>query len=142
MRGYGAADTTSISPMRTEQLILSDGQGDFGVAPEGAITVLSGYPNVGRVFTPGSASYDQVVKNLSSVGDNRNRLISFLGAARVTTALSSPPLVTADGAQATTADVVAVVPYRERWWFYPAVTLTVTGTLTLGWLAWLRWGRR
>ncbi len=61
---YGTPYGTSTSE------VVSDGGGTFAVWNDGSVEVLSGYPNVGQVFKPGDALYDQVIKNLSSAGNS------------------------------------------------------------------------
>lgn len=128
--------TEDIAPIRTEELILSDGQGTFSVAKDGTVTVKSGYPNVGNVFAPGSARYDQIIKVLAGVSGNQARLSAHLGASAVAQSLSTPPLVSTDtGLPATKDEVIASKPpVWQRPWFLPVV---IVGGVAIGGVVWL-----
>jgi hypothetical protein len=101
---------------------ISDGQGTFRVRSNGVIEVLSGYSNVGQVYLPGSAVYDQMVKNLAS-GANLVSLNAVLGSTAVAKSLSSSPLVSASGGGEATMEetLVTPIPFYQQSWFWPSV---------------------
>lgn len=135
----GASGASSLAPAAmqdagtTRMVELSDGAGTFRVYSDGAIEVLSGYANAGRVFKPGDATYDQLVKNLSAVGNNANEIAAMVGLPKYQAAMASPVVATPSGAAATAADVVegnVVVPFYQHPWFMPAAV--VGGAAVLG----------
>ena len=121
---YGTPYGTSTSE------VVSDGGGTFAVWNDGTVEVLSGYPNVGQVFKPGDALYDQVIKNLSSAG-NAAKIKSVIGSTQYEESISAAPVQSTSGGTATMEDVATqqvVVPFYKQPWFLP-VTL---GVVTLG----------
>ena len=122
---YGDPYGTSTSE------VVSDGGGSFAVYSDGAVEVLSGYPNVGQVFKPGDAVYDQVIKNLSAAPGNAAKIQSTIGITQYDVSISAPPVQSTSGGTATMEDVATqqvVVPFYKQPWFLPATL----GVATLG----------
>lgn len=121
----------NATPVRTEQIILSDGRGEFAVSPDSTVTVLSGYPNVGTVFIPNTAQHAQVLANLAAVADNAARIKAFTGVSPAA-ASSSVTVYQAGGSQTVPATMVGEVaaPLWKRPWF-----LALTGTVVVGVIA-------
>ena len=111
---------------------ISDGTGFFRIRSNGRIEVLSGYSNEGQVYLPGSAVYDQMVKNLAS-GANLVSLNAVLGTAAVAKSLSSPPLVSASGGGEATMEeaLVTPIPFYQHPLFWP-VLITLGTVATVG----------
>lgn len=100
---------------------LSDGVGTFSVRSDGRIEVLSGYPTVGTIYKPGSATYDQVVKNLARARPgNKETIAKVIGAHLFVQAMSTPDLPAATGGGAAPMEELAV-PFYRKTWFVPAV---------------------
>lgn len=121
--GYIAVPGTGLVPhpgqvamAAIEQIILSDGRGEFSLARNGTVRVLSGYPNAGAIFAPGTGQHGAVLANLAVVGDNRARIVSFTGITPTALSVSTPPLEVI-----TSAAAVDAVPVTARTWFWPAV---------------------
>ena len=131
---YGSLGAASL-PGTSEMVQVSDGTGNFMVYSDGAIEVISGYPNAGKVFKPGSAGYDQVVKNLSAVGDNASQIALVLGLPKYQKAMASPeiPTPSSGGAlPATNADVLEgniTVPFYQKDWFMPVAVASGAAVL-------------
>lgn len=127
---YGSAD---LVPIRTEQIILSDGKGTFGLSKDGTVVVLSGYSNVGSVFVPETTQHSAVLGNLASVGDNRQRILQFTGRAPPTG--TTAVVAVSPSSVPTAAPGSNVAPgIRERWWFWPAVG--TAGVVVTGLVLW------
>lgn len=114
---YGAA-----MPGAAPYVDVSDGIGMFRVRDNKRIEVLSGYPNVGKIFKPSDPTYDQVVKNLSAHADNSGKIAAVLGTGEFSRAMTTPPVPTASSGGTQTASLpdiiegdVSVPFYKHRW---------------------------
>lgn len=122
MNHYGYLGAANI-PTMPSHVDVSDGKGDFRVYKNGNVEVLSGYPNVGKVFKPGSSTYDQVIKNLEAAG-NTQKIGLMLGPDKLNKALSSPAIPTqTTGTPASNEDILVTkdlaIPIYKRDWFMP-----------------------
>jgi hypothetical protein len=108
-------DPAHASAYATEQIILSDGRGEFALARDGTVKVLSGYPNVGTIFPAGTALNATVLANLAAVGSNRNRIKDFTGIVPAAVASAVPT------AEVIVQQEAAVAPMTSRVWFWPVV---------------------
>lgn len=114
---------TASAPVRTEQIILSDGNGEFAMDRDSTVTVLSGYPNVGQVFYPGTGQHGQVVANLAAVANNRQRIKDFTGVAP-----AAPSAGTSVAVVPMPEGMVPLnaIPLWRRSWFLPTVAGVAT----------------
>jgi hypothetical protein len=117
---------------------VTDGAARFSIRSNGYIEVLSDeYGNKGTVYKPGNATYDQMIKNLSAFSSAQKATIAkVIGSDKFVAALSSPPVVTSGGRQATAGELSP--PIYHRPWFMPvvgvsAVVLGITLVVTQPW---------
>lgn len=90
----GSGATTSVD--------VSDGTGMFRVYSDQNVKLLSGYSGAGKIWSPGSSGYNDVIFNLASYSSaNRENMNRVMGTTNVTRALQgssavagAPPTVT------------------------------------------------
>lgn len=120
---------------------VQDTPGDtFRVKQSGVVEVMTGSAK-GQLFKPGSAVYDQVLKNLSDVRGNKSKIESVVGSDKVRASLSSPsiaPAVTPGGEirPLTTQELATKIPLHQKWWFWPTVAVGSLSTVGLAILLW------
>lgn len=145
---YGAGAISAAQggiPGAPPYVDVSDGQGQFRVYQGGNIEVLSGYPNAGKVFKPGSSTYDQVVKNLAAVGNNYSAMAPVLTPVKLTQALNTPAIPTqTTGTPASNEDILVTkdlaIPIYQRDWFMP-VAVAGVAAVAAGLILFVPWDK-
>ena len=121
--GKGTSDYTDVS----------DGTGTFRIRSNGRIEVLSGYSNVGTIYAPGTAVYDQMLKNLNT-GANTLKIQAVLGTAALNESLSAPTLISSSGAAPASMEeaMATPIPFYQQPWFLPTAIGLVTAAVIGG----------
>jgi branched-subunit amino acid ABC-type transport system permease component len=114
---------------------VRDYPGDmFRVYSDGTVKLLS----TGKEWKPtvDVATYNLIIANLADYPGNEEKMALVLGTDKVSSAISRALPVSSGGGTISGGAVPAgesiQKPISQQWWFYPAVSLSVTGAITLG----------